>query len=83
MNSTAGSPTSSPPDLDARLFAAHAAGDGVALSALYEEAAEAAAARGDDERAGFFLTHAFIFALEDGLDRAAVLEARLREMGRV
>ena len=66
-------------DLDARLLAAHAAGDGRALAALYAEAAETAA----EAAAGFFLTQAWIFALEAGDPLAGALRARLAAMGRV
>ncbi len=67
-------------DLDARLLAAHAADDRPALVALYTEAADHAS---DDETAvGFFLTHAFVFALELGDPRAEPLRARLIAMGR-
>lgn len=65
--------------LEARLLAAHAAGDQLALISLYVEAAEAAQA---DEARGFYLTHAYVFALEMGDPRAAKLGVKLREMGR-
>jgi hypothetical protein len=65
--------------LDARLIAAHAAGDGARLAALYEEAAHAAAA--EDAR-GFYLTHALVHALEAGSPRAAALRAALVALGR-
>lgn len=65
--------------LDDRLLAAHAAGDRDALVALYTEAAEAAASEG---AAGFYLTHAYVFALERGHPAAPALRARLVAMGR-
>jgi hypothetical protein len=65
--------------LDAQLLAAHAAGDKAALVALYRQAADAAASQ--DETA-FFLTNAYIYALEIGHDQAAALRARLVAMGR-
>lgn len=65
-------------DLDTRLLAAHAADDRAALIALYAEAAEQAA--GDVTRA-FYLTHAYVFALETGSALAAALRARLVAMG--
>lgn len=65
--------------LDARLCAAHAAGDGAALIGLYGLAA--AAAR-DETARGFYLTHAYVFALEAGDARAPALRAALVEMGR-
>ena len=67
-------------DLEARLLAAHATGDGCALIGLYEEAAKEAA---DETASGFYLTHAFIYALEQGDARAGALRMRLRAMGRM
>ena len=69
--------------LDDRLLAAHRAGDGRALAALYAEAAEAAEAAADPDAAAFFLTQALVFALEAGGPLAAPLRARLAEMGRI
>jgi len=66
-------------DLDARLLAAHAAGDSAALVRLYSDAADAAAS---EDAAGFFLTHAYIFALELGAAEARQIRARLVRMGR-
>ncbi|WP_299374378.1 hypothetical protein [uncultured Tateyamaria sp.] len=66
-------------DLDARLLAAHTEHDHAALVALYNEAAQAAET--DDAR-GFFLTHAYVFALETGDARATALHAELVAMGR-
>lgn len=70
-------------ELDARLLAAHATGHAPVLAALYSEAADAAAARGDGDAAGFFLTHAFVYALEAGVSEAQGLHARLKELGRI
>ena len=64
--------------LDARLLAAHERGEARTLARLYAEAAEAAGG----EAAAFYLTHAWIFALDAGDDAAPIYEARLREMGR-
>jgi hypothetical protein len=66
-------------DLQTRLLAAHAAGDITAFVGLYTEAANAA--RTEDE-AGFFLTQAYVFALEMGHVDAPALRARLVAMGR-
>ena len=66
-------------DLDARLLAAHAAGDQSQLVQLYTEAADHATS---DQAAGFYLTHAYIFALELGHPDAPALRARLVDMGR-
>ncbi len=66
-------------DLDAALLAAHAADDRRALVALYTQAAEAANAA---DATGFYLTHAYIFALDTGHPQAARLHARLKTEGR-
>jgi hypothetical protein len=63
--------------LDAALLAAHAADDRPALIGLYAEAAEAA--RGT--AAAFYLTHAYVYALEAGDALAPVLKARLVAIG--
>ncbi|WP_136636949.1 hypothetical protein [Pseudooceanicola onchidii] len=66
-------------DLDHRLLSAHAGADPAVLAGLYQEAAHAT---GGDAGA-FYLTHAFVFALEAGLPDAALIEADLRALGRV
>ncbi|MGR3435537.1 MAG: hypothetical protein ACU0CO_11720 [Shimia sp.] len=66
-------------DLDARLLAAHAAGDGAALAALYAEAAAGA----EGERSWFYLTHAYVFALEAGLEAATGYGEALVAAGRL
>lgn len=66
--------------LDAALRAAHARDDRAALIALYTQAAEAAAR--EDARA-FFLTQAYVHALEIGAAEAAALRDRLAAMGRI
>ena len=65
--------------LDDRLLAAHAAHDRAALVALYTEAAETSV---DADAAGFFLTHAYVWALDLGHPAAAGLRARLVAEGR-
>ncbi|MEM8699331.1 MAG: hypothetical protein AAGF44_09175 [Pseudomonadota bacterium] len=65
--------------LDARLLAAHEAGDSRALVTLYREAAEASAST---EAACFYLTHAYVFALETGHPEADALHRRLKAAGR-
>lgn len=65
--------------LDARLLDAHEAGDRPALVELYCEAADAS---NDADAAGFYLTHAYVYALELGLPLAASLRARLIADGR-
>lgn len=67
-------------DLHARLLAAHEANDGPALITLY---IEASATAGDETAAAFFLTHAYVFALEAGDPRAATLREDLIRRGRL
>jgi hypothetical protein len=62
------------PTLDGKLRAAHEAQDAETLVTLYCEAATQA---GCDDARGFFLTHAYIYALELGDARAAPLKAQL------
>ena len=72
-------------ELQARLLAAHDRGDHSALVGLYRaaaEAAEAAEGAGNAGAVGFFLTHAYIFALETNHADAPALRARLVAMGR-
>ena len=64
--------------LDMALIEAHAQGDGLRLTRLYTEAADATS---DPRAASFFLTHAYVFALETGHPDAADLRARLVAMG--
>jgi hypothetical protein len=65
--------------LDDRLLAAHENGDRAALVSLYTEAAEAAT---EDQARGFYLTHAYVFALDLGSNAAPGLRDRLIAMGR-
>ncbi|MBY6114347.1 hypothetical protein KUW09_07705 [Mameliella alba] len=65
--------------LDDLLLSAHDADDRPALVGLYEQAADTA---NDLDAACFYLTHAYIFALELGDPRAATLHARLMAEGR-
>ena len=66
-------------DLDAALLEAHAAGDAVRLVELYSQAAQTTQ---DTDTACFFLTHAYVFALEAGHPAEARLRARLVAEGR-
>ena len=68
--------------LDAALLGAHATGDKAALARLYAEAAERADATGDRDRAAFYLTHAYVFALDRGDPAAGAFHARLCAWGR-
>ncbi len=65
--------------LDDALLRAHADADNAALIRLYTQAADQA---GDVDAACFYLTHAYVFALESGAPEAAALNARLADHGR-
>ena len=67
-------------ELDTRLLAAHAQGDQWALVALYTQAADQT---NDINTVCFFLTYAYIYALELGHPDADALYARLDAHGRV
>ena len=66
-------------DLDARLLAAHEANDRATLIALYQQAAEEAQTI---DAACFFLTQAYVFALEVNHPDVQTIRARLRAEGR-
>lgn len=69
-------------DLEAALLEAHAKDDKTALVELYTLAADLSEAHQEVNAACFYLTHAFVFALETGAPEAAVLNQRLAERGR-
>ncbi len=69
-------------DLDSRLLEAHAVGDLTALVALYTEAADLRETEGDIDAACFYLTHAYVFALQTGATEADQLRQRLWRHGR-
>ncbi len=69
-------------DLDAALLDAHEQADAPLLSDLYTQAADAAEQRGDIDAACFYLTHAYVFALDAGLPSAGGLNRRLAAHGR-
>lgn len=66
-------------DLDRAILAAHDTGDRPALIRLYTNAAEAS---GDIDAQAYFLTIAYVYALEGGAPEAGPLYARLRSIGR-
>jgi len=66
--------------LDAQLLAAHAQDDKQALVRLYTQAADATA---DVDAACFYLTHAYVFALEIHDPARDALHGRLAAHGRV
>ena len=66
-------------ELDARLLAAHETGDAEALVRLYTEAADALP---ENDARYFYLTHAYVYALEINHPHAPALRARLVAAGR-
>jgi len=66
-------------ELDRRMVSAHAANDHRRLIRLYTEAAETV---NDFDAACFYLTHAYVYALEAGAPEAVGLHARLKAHGR-
>jgi hypothetical protein len=66
-------------DLDTAMIHAHETGDRRALIGLCAEAADR---MNEIDAACFFLTHAYVFALEAGASEAGVLHARLKAQGR-
>ena len=66
-------------ELNAQMLAAHDTGDLPALVDLYETAAQTAP---DVDAACFYLTHAYVFALELGDARADALRTQLVTHGR-
>ncbi len=69
-------------ELEAMLLAAHAERDGARLAEGYALAADFAERAGEVDRACFFLTQAWIFALDVGAPNAGALRARLVAHGR-
>lgn len=66
--------------LDDQLLTAHAKGDHARLVTLYAQAADQTS---DIDAACFYLTHAYVFALELGHKDIPTLHARLAQYGRV
>jgi len=69
-------------DLDAALIAAHQRRDHHRLVTLYSRAADLAKASGDSDAMCFYLTQAYVFALESGTPEADAIHARLKAEGR-
>ncbi|MEM6634681.1 MAG: hypothetical protein AAF667_02205 [Pseudomonadota bacterium] len=69
-------------ELDRQLLAAHDRDDKLALVRLYRIAGMQAEAGGDVDAACFYLTHAFVFALEIGAPEAVDLNLMLVARGR-
>ncbi len=68
--------------LDAHLLQAHALHDQAALVRLYAEAAQRSEGAGHLDAACFYLTQAYVFALDENDDRRVALHARLKAHGR-
>ena len=66
--------------LDARLLEAHERDDKPALVALYTEAADTAS---EEEAQAFYLTHAYVFALDIGAPETPSLRHQLKMLGRI
>ncbi|WP_323776547.1 hypothetical protein [Leisingera sp.] len=69
-------------ELDQALLKAHQDKDSAALVHFYTLAGDRAEAAGDINAACFYLTHAFVFALEAGLPDARELNRRLAAQDR-
>ncbi|MGI9391764.1 MAG: hypothetical protein ACR2O1_17040 [Boseongicola sp.] len=70
-------------ELDARLLDAHAGTNLAKIAYHYGLAADQAEVEDDVDRACFFLTHAWVFALEAGDPTADEYRSRLAAYGRV
>ena len=68
--------------LDARMLAAHANHDLAGLVDLYTQAANMSEAQGNIDAACFYLTQAYVFALDFGASEAQTLHARLKSHAR-
>lgn len=68
-------------DLERPILEGHAEVDLALLAGLYAEASETAEAQGDRSRAAFFLTQAWIIALEAGLPLASQFSQQLKDWG--
>ncbi|MEM8792303.1 MAG: hypothetical protein AAGE80_11850 [Pseudomonadota bacterium] len=71
-----------PEELHSAILAAHEATDGARLVELYAAAADLSEKQGDRDATCFFLTQAYVFALETGHERIEELHLRLKDYGR-
>ncbi len=69
-------------ELNSRILDAWSRGDGQLLAELYSEAGNSLLDSGLENEGCFYLTQAYILALENGLDSAAALHAKLVKHGR-
>ena len=70
-------------DLEEAILSAYENADQPALIRLYRRAADRAEAEQNIDQAAFFLTYAWIYALEQGDDDAVTFWRRLADWGRV
>ena len=63
--------------LDRQLIAANLAKDNISLIALYQHAAEICEAKGAVDETCFFLTQAYVFALQEGSSQSRQLKEKL------
>ncbi len=68
--------------LDEAILEAHARGAGEELAELYIHAADNSERSGDVDACCYFLTQAYVFALESGSDLARGINQRLVAQGR-
>ena len=71
-----------PDELNSRILEAWSSGDGARLAELYATAGKSMLASGLRDEGCFFLTQAYILALENGLELADSLHAELVRQGR-
>ncbi|MDE0307829.1 MAG: hypothetical protein OXI87_23540 [Albidovulum sp.] len=67
---------------NAAILAAHSAGDGASLAGLYRRAGDEFIAAGSIDEGCFYLTQAYVYSLEYGLDSAAAIRSVLVAHGR-
>jgi len=67
-------------DLESAILCAHTKGHGETLAKLYAEAAHTYI--DDQDRAAFYLTQAYVFALEAGMQEALIYHTQLKSWGK-
>lgn len=70
------------PSTEHELFSAIERCDYETLSTLYTNAADTSEQRGNIDEACFLLTHAYVYALQQGLNTCTELRTRLKVYGR-
>jgi len=69
--------------LNEKLIQAHSENNPEELALLYTRAGDVSEQAGNPDAACFYLTHAYVFALEAGSEQANELHRRLLQYGRV